>query len=141
MLRSRFVDRQLFLDTGCVTEEKMLAFHAQLQRFRPRVIVAYARAAALFAKFLQANGLRGYQPTSLVTSAEVLEPEDRKRLEEVFGCPVFNRYGCREVSVIASECEAHDGLHTMAEGLLVEVVRGDRPAAPGETGALLITDL
>jgi phenylacetate-CoA ligase len=140
-LRSRLVDRQLFLDTGCITEERMRDFNAQLKRFRPRVIVAYARAATLFARFLRANGLQCYQPESIVTSAEVLEPEDRKLIEQVFGCPVFNRYGCREVSVIASECPAHDGLHIMAEGLLVEVVRGDRPAAPGETGALLITDL
>jgi phenylacetate-CoA ligase len=139
-LRSRLVDRQLFLDTGCVTEEKMLKFHAQLQRFRPRVIVAYARAATMFARFLKANGLQPYSPHSIVTSAEVLETQDRQLLQDVFGCPVFNRYGCREVSVIASECAAHDGLHTMAEGLLVEVVCGDRPAAPGETGSILITD-
>jgi phenylacetate-coenzyme A ligase PaaK-like adenylate-forming protein len=140
-LRTRLVDRQLFLDTGCITEERMRDFNVQLKHFRPRVIVAYARAATLFARYVRANGLSTYQPRSIVTSAEVLEPEDRRLLQEVFSCPVFNRYGCREVSVIASECPAHNGLHTMAEGLLVEVVKGDRLAQPGETGAILVTDL
>ena len=60
---------------------------------------------------------------------------------EVFDCRVFNRYGCREVSLIASECGEHNGLHTMAEGLYVEVIRGDQPAQPGELGAVLVTDL
>jgi phenylacetate-CoA ligase len=119
----------------------MRAFHAALHRHRPRVVQAYARSAALFARFLRDRGLEPYRPHSLVTSAEVLEPEDRAVLEEVFGCPVFNRYGCREVSVVASECAAHRGLHVMAEGLYVEVETPAGPAAPGQAGAILVTDL
>jgi len=30
-----------------------------------------------------------------------------RSLEDTFGCPVFDRYGCREVLNIAHECEAH----------------------------------
>lgn len=141
-LRNALLERQLFLDTGHVTEEKLAAFHDALKRFRPQVILAYARSAELFARYIRARGLTAYQPRSIVTSAEVLEPAGRALLEEVFGCPVFNRYGCREVSVVASECSAHRGLHTMAEGLLVEVVRADgTPAAHGELGSILVTDL
>ena len=71
----------------------------------------------------------------------MLENGDRALLEEVFGCPVFNRYGCREVSVMASECPAHCGLHVMAEGLYLEIETPNGPAAPGEMGAILVTDL
>src|SRR5262249_37736012 len=77
----------------------------------------------------------------IVTSAEVLTEADRTLVEQTFGCPVFNRYGSREVSVIATECECRTGLHVMAEGLLVEVVRGEAHARPGELGAILVTDL
>src|SRR5205085_9683796 len=56
-------------------------------------------------------------------------------------CPVFRRCGCREVSIIASECEAHRGMHVMAEGLHVEIECEDRPAKPGEMGSILVTDL
>lgn len=140
-LRNWLLERQLFLDAGHVTEERLLGFHEALKRFRPRVILAYAGAAALFARFLQARGLTPYQPRAIVTSAEVLDEANRKLLEEAFGCPVFNRYGCREISVLASECPAHDGMHTMAEGVYVEIVRDGRPAQPGELGALVVTDL
>ena len=43
--------------------------------------------------------------------------------------------------MLASECEQHQGLHTMAEGLYIEIVSGDRLAAPGELGSILVTDL
>jgi phenylacetate-CoA ligase len=140
-LRRLLIEPQLHLDAGHVTEASLTAFHAALQRYRPRGILAYASAAVLFARFLKARGLQPYQPYSLVTSAEVLTDEERVLLEEVFGCPVFNRYGSREVSVLASECAAHRGLHVMAEGLYLEIVRGDRPAVPGEVGSILVTDL
>jgi phenylacetate-CoA ligase len=140
-LRSALLQRQIYLDTGHMTEEKLHEYHERLKSFRPRVILAYARSAVLLARYLERRGLTAYRPHSLVTSAEVLTPDERGLLERVFGCPVFNRYGSREVGVIASECERHAGLHTMAEGLYVEVVRGDRAAAPGETGAILVTDL
>ena len=39
------------------------------------------------------------------------------------------------------ECEAHRGHHVNAESYIVEIVRDGRPAAPGEVGEVLVTDL
>jgi phenylacetate-CoA ligase len=140
-LRRALLREPLWLDTANVTEAGLAAFHEQLKHHRPRVLQAYARSVLLFAQYLEQRGLRPYRPHSIVTSAEVLEPAERALIERVFGCPVFNRYGCREVSVIASECDAHQGLHVMAEGLFLEIVKGDRLAKPGEMGSILVTDL
>jgi phenylacetate-CoA ligase len=141
LFRRVLLREPLWLDTGCLTERSMDDFHVALRRYRPSVIQAYARSAVLFARYLEARGLTPHRPAALVTSAEVLEDEDRALLERVFGCPVFNRYGCREVSVIASECAAHTGLHTMAEGLYLEIETPAGPAGPGEAGSILVTDL
>jgi phenylacetate-CoA ligase len=119
-----------WLDCGALTEERMAHFHAELWRQRPKIVQAYARSAVLFARWLEANRLQPHRPESIITSAEVLEDEDRALLERVFGSRVYNRYGCREFSVVASEC-SHGGMHVMAESLYVEV----------ENGALLVTDL
>jgi len=143
-LRNALLERQLFLDTGHLTESNMAQFHASLKQYRPKIILAYARSAVLYARFVRAIGLTSYQPQAVVTSAEVLEADDRRLIEEVFGCPVFNRYGCREFSVVASECEARQGLHTMAEGLYVEIEAAPKssPESAGEPlGAILVTDL
>jgi phenylacetate-CoA ligase len=140
-LRSLLLAEPFWLDTGALTEQTMAGFHAALRRRRPKIVQAYARAALLLARYLEAKGLVPHRPQALVTSAEVLEPAERALIERVFGCPVFNRYGCREVSVIASECPAHSGLHVMAEGLYLEIETPDGPAAPGQLGSILVTDL
>lgn len=140
-LRRAMIEPQIFLNTAHITEEKLLGFYEEMRRFRPAVVQAYARSAALFARFLKERGLAPPRPRSVVATAEVLEDDDRAVIEEVFGCPVFNRYGCREVSIIASECAAHRGLHVMSEGLCLEIIRGGRPAQPGEDGEILVTDL
>ena len=62
-------------------------------------------------------------------------------IEEAFGRPVTNRYGCEEVSLIACECEEHRGLHLNADGVYGEVVPDDRPAPGPAAGRLLVTDL
>jgi phenylacetate-CoA ligase len=137
-LRGLLLREPLWLDTGHLTEAKLATFHNDLHRHRPRIIQAYAQSAVLFARYLRAQGLTAYRPRAIVTSAEGLEHADRELLESVFGCRVFNRYGCREVSVVASECDAHQGLHVMAEGLYLEI---ETPQGPGEPGAILVTDL
>lgn len=139
-LRNLLLDRRLWLDTACITEEKMLQFDGELKRFRPKVLLAYARALKFLAQFYQDRRITPYQPHSIITSAEVLDPEGRELIETVFGCRVFDRYGCREVGVLGSECEEHSGLHMMAEGLYFEIVAGDRLAEPGEIGKIVVTD-
>lgn len=141
-LRNLLVDRSLYLNSGELTEQNIVRFHESLKRFRPTTIIAYAKSIALVARYLKDRGLAAYQPQGIITSAETLSDEDRMLVEEVFGAKIFNRYGCREVSIIASECEQHDGLHTMGECLIVEVVDAQgAPVAPGETGSIVVTDL
>ena len=77
----------------------------------------------------------------MITSAELLSDTERALIERVFRTKVFDRYGCREMSVVASECEAHDGLHINSENIFVEILRSGKPAEPGEPGELILTDL
>ncbi|MCL2303849.1 MAG: hypothetical protein FWC43_00745 [Planctomycetaceae bacterium] len=140
-VRSFFFPRSLFYNTGTISDDSVFRYNEQLKRFRPPVIVAYASAMGLLASVLKKHGVKAYQPKGIITSSETLEPENRLLIEEVFGCKVFNRLGCSEFSVIASECERHDGLHIMQEGLYIEIVKQGKHAAPGELGELVITDL
>lgn len=141
-LKNLLMSRTLFLDTAEFTEKKLHDMDSQLKRFRPKVIQAYARSLTLVARYMKSQGIQPYSPESIITSAEALDADDRKLLEETFGCPVFNRYGCREVSVIASECDAHTGMHVMAEGIHVEILNPSALAlGEPQTGEVLVTDL
>lgn len=140
-LKAIMFPKYLVLNTVEMTPEIMLDFNRQMKRYRPTVILAYANAMALFAAFLKSAGVPAYSPKAVISSAEMLRPEDRTLIENVFGAPVFDRLGCREVAMVASECDRHDGMHIMAEGIYVEIVRNGKHVEPGETGELIITDM
>ena len=128
------------LNTSGITDTDWLRLIAEVRRTKPRVMVAYAQAAVLFGSYLRQHEIQDVQFDSIITTAEMLLPGQRERIIEItFGGKVFNRYGCREVSVIASECEFHHGMHVNSEALFVEI-ESDL-ARPGKTGRILVTDL
>jgi phenylacetate-CoA ligase len=137
--RQKFLYRNLSLHTAAVSEEAMMQFVGVLRKYRPKYMVAYAQSAALFAEFCNANKIHDITFDSMIVSAEMLLPGKRQILEETFRGKVFDRYGCREVSVIASECEYHSGLHVNADALIVEVEPA--PNLPPGMGRVLVTDL
>ena len=57
------------------------------------------------------------------------------------GARVFDKYGSREFSGIAYQCEAGEALHVMDESYVVELLVEGRPARPGEVGEVVVTDL
>jgi len=141
-LRERFMDRQIVLDTSSLSAETLEAFRRRLLRFRPPLYVGYANAVYLFARYLEKRGGDYHRPQGVITSAEYLAPERRATIETVFGCRVFDRYGSRETGLMASQCEHGDCMHVADEGVLVEILRPDgSPAAPGERGRVVVTDL
>lgn len=139
-MRTWIQERRLILDASALNEAAMANFARELIRYRPTILQAYSNTLGLFARYIQAQKIEGIRPQGIICSAEVLTDENRRLIEETFGCSVYNRYGCREFAVIASECEAHQGLHINAENLLVEAVKNGRSCLD-EDGEIVITDL
>ncbi len=136
-LRNHFFDRAIHLDTLNLSEERIAEFTARLRSRRPGLIFGHAHSLYLLACSLQKAGVTDVRPNGIISTAMPLHDWQRTVIERVFGCPATNRYGCEEVSLIASECEAHNGLHVNADSVYTEV----RQDAPGEPGKLLVTDL
>jgi phenylacetate-CoA ligase len=140
----RLVKRDYYVDSTPRDEQSLERAVAAVKKFRPHVIVAYAGGAAALARFINYRALRAWDTIPVLTGAERLMPDDREAIVNAFGA-AFDTYGCREVMMIGSECEAHDGMHTAMENLIVEIVvrEGDRVrhARPGETGEIVLTDL
>ncbi|MBA3456307.1 MAG: phenylacetate--CoA ligase family protein [Deltaproteobacteria bacterium] len=141
----RALKRDLYIDCTPRGDEALLTAVQQLRKFEPQVMVAYTAGAAALAKFVIEHKLRSWKSFPVLVGAERLWPHDREMIEQAFG-PVFETYGCREVMLIGSECEIHDGMHTSMEKLVVELIVREadgtvRTAKPGETGEVAITDL
>jgi phenylacetate-CoA ligase len=115
---------------------------ADLAAFRPEYIVGYANPLYVLARFVQEHGLQMPSPRGIVATAEMIHEHQKKVIEQAFGCKVFNRYGCREVMLIAAECECRSGLHLNIDNLYIEFVKEDGSLCrPGEIGRILLTDL
>jgi phenylacetate-CoA ligase len=137
--------RDLYVDSTPRGDDALAHAVRELRRFSPGVIVAYSAGAAALARFVNQRHLRDWRDIPVIVGAERLWPADREVIERAFG-PAFETYGAREVMLMASECEAHAGLHTSMETMVVEVIVREpdgttRAARPGETGEVVITDL
>lgn len=137
---SRWLRNELTLNAFRMTESTMAQYIEQLNAFRPDQILAYAESMDELARYVESRGLEVHTPKSIMTSAGTLFDHMRERIERVFGCSVFNRYGSREVGDIACEDASHQGLRVSTLTHLVELLGPDgAPVRPGEPGEVVIT--
>jgi phenylacetate-CoA ligase len=137
----RALRREVYVDAIQQDEASLRQAVEVIRHLRPRVIVGYTMATALFARFVNDQGLRTWDlDIPVICGAEGLLPADRAAIERAFG-PAFETYGSRETMLVGAECGAHDGLHISEENLIVEIAGDGRAAAEGETGEVVVTDL
>jgi phenylacetate-CoA ligase len=137
MLRGALLERTFFLDTLRMDEKMMDAFALDIRRRKPTLLWGHAHSLYLFAQFWERRGFPPYRFKGVISTAMMLFRHERKKVEEVFQSRVFDRYGCEETSLIASECEAHEGLHVNTDSLVVETISN----AGDPEGRVIVTDL
>jgi phenylacetate-CoA ligase len=140
-VRNLLLERCSYLDTLKMGEEDIMDFCHEIKKKRPTLLFGHAHSLYLLANFLHSRGLADIRPKGIISAAMVLHDHERRQIEEVFRCKVTNRYGCEEVSLIASECEEHKGLHINMDTLIVETIRDGKDVPPGVPGAVVVTDL
>ena len=140
-LRRHLVDRECYLNTLGIDRAGLRAFADHLIRRPPGLLFGHAHSLYLLAAFARKYCPGAIRPAGVVSAAMTLHAWQRCVIEEAFGRPVTNRYGCEETSLIACECEEHRGLHLNADGVYAEVVPDDRLDAGPGAGRLLLTDL
>jgi phenylacetate-CoA ligase len=139
-LYDRHLMRQVWAPTSLFNEDVLEGYRQSLNRFKPRIVYAYPTPLALFCEYLRASGKLFHRPVSAICTAEPLLEDQRRMIEEVLGCPVFEHYGSREFAMIAGECERHQGMHLNPAAAYVEFV----PMRGAEVEGLqeiLVTDL
>ena len=87
------------------------------------------------------NAIEINNVSTVIPSASTLFDFMREEIEQAFNCPVFNRYGAMEASVIAFERNHQDGLSVSTSQYIVEVINGNgQHCKPGEEGDVVITN-
>ena len=123
-----------------MSERDMAERIININNLKPRLILAYTNVIDELARFAQRNHLSIYSPCAVMTTAGVLFPELKARIKEVFHTNVFNRYGSREVSDMACNCEKDEGLHLLPTVHYLEIVDDEgKPVKPDNAGNIIVT--
>jgi phenylacetate-CoA ligase len=143
-VKERFYHRlfnRLMLDGFALTEGGAARYLDAIDAFGAAVVVGYVSPLVVMAEHMLARGRRLPRVRAVLTGAETLRDDQRQLLHEAFGVPVFNTYGCREVMLIASECDRQQGLHVSADHLVVETLDDGGEPVEGRPGQVALTDL
>ena len=144
-LRAKLIDfiaHRKRLSAFAFSDKDLSRYYSQLKEFKPDYFYGYVSMIRQFSDYLEREiECRDLQPKAIITTAEVLTESDRRQIEKVFGCRVFNEYGCGEIGTIAHECE-QGNLHVSSENMVVEVLNEfGKGVKPGESGEIVVTDL
>jgi len=141
-LRDRLVN-QLVLNAFAMSPERMDDYLGALQAWQPKCLYGYASSVALLAAHAEARqrALRLPQLRVVCVTGEPLYPHQRELIARVFGAPVANEFGSRDIGFTAHEAPGGQML-LMSESHIIEVLdEAGQQVAPGEAGEAVITGL
>lgn len=133
--------RRRIVNSFQMTEANMGEYADFIDSYRPEILLGYFSPLLRLAQWLLANGHRVHRPKAFIVCGEAMHDFQREIVEEAFGCPAFNTYGCREFMLIAAECEQRKGMHVNADHLLVERLPSNGATLNPLTGEAVVTDL
>ena len=141
-IRNATCDRVLAFDPSKTDKIYMENFLNDIRKFKPEIIKCFPNSLFIFAKFLKEKGINDIKPRAVSCTGETLHDYQKELFQEVFQCPVFEKYGSFEVGVAACECSEHTGMHIFPDGVYFEFVNSEgKHAKPGELAQLIVTDL
>jgi len=124
-----------------MSPDNMKIFVEQWNKFCPTWVEGYAQPLFEFARFLKEHEYKVSKPRGIISSAGTLYPEMKMMMEEIYECPIYNRYGSREVGDIACS-QGKEKLFLSPWNHYVEILNNHfEPVQSFEIGKVYITTL
>lgn len=125
-----------------MTDANMARYLEHLSGLGPCCLHVYPSSIAAFCRFLLRQKLPAPENVCcIIAESEIVYPEQRKMVEEVFRCRYFSCYGHTEKLVLASECEHTDDYHVWPTYGYFELLdeAGHPVCTPGQRGEIVGT--
>ncbi len=137
----RYVNNYYSIPISHLTEDLLEQHYSYLKNYHVRFMRGYPSALMILAEYVCDH--HGTLPMQAVfTTAEMLLPHQRKIMEEVFQCKLFDTYGCGDGMGNATECEMHGELHVCEECSIMQIVdKNGKEVKDGEEGEIVLTAL
>lgn len=134
--------RHLLLNATSFTEQDMIRFIAEFNQVKPRLIHGYVGAVDVLSTYILDHNLKMAPPKAIWVTSAPITAVQQKRIEEAFGAPVYDQYGCCEIYWLAAECPSRKGLHMFQDIRRFEFLDdAGKPVPDGEYGNIVVTDL
>ncbi len=115
-----FSGRGLKISIFDLNAETIHHYYNAILKHKPQYIKGYKSALLQFAKLLNYSNLNGKALglKLVISTSEVLMPQERKLIEACLGCKVANEYGAVEAGLFAYECP-YGSMHIFEEAVLI----------------------
>lgn len=131
-----------FLNSYKITNNEIISYIEYINKYEPRLLVAYVESIYQLAKFADENGIHIKPINAIMCTAGTLYPNIKKTIEKVYKTKVYNRYGSREVGNIASTQYHDQDELKVSRAVHLEVIdKNGKILSDGEEGELLVTSL
>lgn len=125
-----------------MTDENMHRYMEHIRTIGPCYLHVYPSSVTTLARFLRrAEMAPPANIRGIIAESEIVYPEQRQMVEEVFGRRLFSCYGHTEKLVLAAECEYSQNEHIWPTYGYFELVNeeGEPVRTPGEAGEIVGT--
>lgn len=134
--------RHHYYSTFHLSDENIARYLKHISNIGECFLHAYPSSAATLAKFIIRNkqkpqgNIRG-----VIAESEIVYPDQRKMIEEVFGCRLFSCYGQSEKIVLGASCEKSNDCHIWPTYGYYELLdeQGNPVTTPGQRGEIVGT--
>ena len=141
-IKSYFMNFLLF-SAFDIRQHSLKKIWKKIYRFKPHIIYGYPSAIFALAEYIKNNKLPAHKLgiKVIMITAESSSVDQRRVIEEVFGCKTANEYGCSETGGFVYECP-EGNWHISSELAFIEFLdQKGKPVPPGERGEIFLTHL
>ena len=137
----RYVNNYYSMPITQLTDEILEQYYRHICKHHIRFMRGYPSAIFTFAEYIRDHH-EALPMQAIFTTAEMLLPHQRKLIETVFQCKVFDTYGCGDGMGHATDCEQHNELHVCEECSIMQIVDAQgKEVHDGEEGEIVLTAL
>jgi len=113
-----------------------------VRKEKPDILDGYSSAIHYLAKEVKNRNVSDIKPRIMFGTADLITETSQKFVEDVFGAPFLDQYGCSEIDRSAWQCPEKIGYHMDVDSVITQFVddNGDE-TSPGERGEIIYTSL
>ena len=125
-----------------MSDKNMVRYLEHIATIGPCFLHIYSSTIAALARFILRNDTHAPENIKgIIAESEIVYPEQRQMVEEVFGCRYFSCYGQSEKVVLAAGCEKSDDYHVWPTYGFFELLDDNNNPVntPGQRGEIVGT--